>query len=256
MTISMERQPYLRDANYYRLAYQLSAQRINRAVGERWGEKADERFEEGLREEPASDRARLVSWIEEATAFAGEVQDVLAWYQDLERAWRADRWQRLRPARWRRRLPPKDQRLRQFLDTTVEPCISLLVAGAHVYGGRIAPAEQAADRIREWAFRKELSYRVHYNLACLDSMLVDASTRDRSDGPRLEAADGPDRDRLRSGIASLRRSFELTTGRRRGELVSWASDDPSLEALRSYDGERFRAVVSEFQGPKKRKQAA
>lgn len=260
MTVSVEEQPYLRDANYYRLAYQLSAQRLNRAVGEQWAdavgaEAVDESPDEGLPKGWVSRGARLAFWIDEASAFLAEVEDVLSWYDEVERACRADRWQRWRPARWRKRLPPKDQRLRQFLRTTVEPCISLVLAGAYVYGGRSSPARELADRVREQASGKNLSYRVHYNLACLDSMLVDSSRGDRP-GSTHEETDRLDRRRLASGIASLRRSFELATGRRRGELVAWASDDPSLQALRTYDGRRFRAVVSEFQGPRKPKQAA
>ncbi|HEX2070357.1 MAG TPA: hypothetical protein VHF90_01760 [Thermoleophilaceae bacterium] len=221
--------PHLHDANYYRLAYQLSAQRLNTVAGVL---PHDDRL-------TTSDEVveLLREWLAEAIAFSAEVTGVLRWHAQLEGEWRKSRLRRLR----KYPLTAKDQRLRQFLSTTVAPCAELVVAGSYVFTGEPGLVWEWSAPVRERARRGQLSYRAHYDLACLDSSIAGVLT-----GALDDYDDDPQPSYLASSLASLRRSFELSTGRRRQELIGWAKDDPSLRPVRDLVPDEFAGLVEEF----------
>jgi hypothetical protein len=220
---------YLLEADYYRLAYQLAAQRANRAE-----------VRNGDLGEPLDHHA-----VEDATELSESVQSTLDYFQGVAEA-------SIFP--WHRRLSLKERRLQRFLMSTVRPSVELVVAGLEL---RHRPA-MADERVRELLARRGAvavdwtgalrwsevtvvpwSYRAYYNLACY------ASTHDRL---RRETWRGWSDDLLRasgrdSGAArntrlpvrlwALQQAFRIARDRERREIVRWAHDDPSLELLRS-----------------------
>jgi hypothetical protein len=219
---------YLGDGNYFRLAYQLLAQQLNQACAEAREAKSLGRV----------DRERLAPWFETADDLTGDIQTALQRCADAEAAVARKRW----PAR--SRPPFAERRLGQLLETTVQPCVAVAVAIAHLLSGDRREAEQAVVDARKRAAEGRVSYRVHYNLACLESMLAELATA--PDADQQDPSGDSAAEHLERALDHLRHAFELAAGASRRPLVDWARKDPSLFRLRWGSRDDFRALAKEF----------
>lgn len=204
----MKIRPYLAEANYYRLAYHLAAQRINAVLDPKTDTGPPERrpalLREALRpaEEVASDSARVLAWFD-------------------------------RRVLWLRAHGPdsdSSRRLYSFLSDTVVPCTELLRAGVLIELGSRDEAERLAGPVRD-RDSYALTHRTLYDLACYEAQLFahvrDAETADRA-------------------IDALRDALGRIHGSKRAELVRWAGTDPSFAAARAEGGfeRRFTALLA------------
>jgi hypothetical protein len=211
---------YLADANYYRLAYAVSAQRMNEAL------RAKNRT--------PKTKELLKCAYRDATRLR---RDALHEIEQLQV--RADRrkleW-------WVRPLQPVDKRLLTFLTRTVEPCATLVLAGIDLYERRVKHAEELAAPIRKRAdadSREEWpSYRTLYTLACYECSHAETVPRN-STGAAQRA------------LRYLEHALVSAHGaRRRGELLRWAGKDPSLRLLQTHPYRaRFVAILKRFAPP-------
>jgi tetratricopeptide (TPR) repeat protein len=196
--------PYLTDAGYYRLGYQLAAQLMN-ALAE-----ADSR--ESVRSRAISREKRDPLFI--ASRLLEETRLVLSWYEARVEAF----------MRWHR-LAAREVRLRRFLAETIEPCCALIVARCLYDRGR---PEEAAEHVEFVSQREEagtLSYRAYYALACLEAN-VDATAIERS-------ALVPRHGGAAVALDHLHRALRDAPGDRRAPLARWATRDPAFGRLRS-----------------------
>jgi hypothetical protein len=224
---------YLKNANYYRLAYQLAAQEAN----------------ENSTRAPADTEA----FTDTADRLVAETAKVLDEFQARE----------LR-ARFRGGgLEVREKRLQQFLAGTVEPCTWLVIASRppniatdprdFVFAHRPPRVRITFTRIR----RRQTdppseipwSYRVYYNLACSYSARLPSppSVVEPSEGSPLAPDTGP----WPAGLSALEEAFRLVEGRRRAELWHWAQEDPSLSNLRlgQASAATFREILDRYAPP-------
>jgi hypothetical protein len=217
---------YLREADYYRLGYQLLATRANRLVA-------------------AASEDDLRTAISDATRLHKQVQAVL------------DHFERHRaPARWPfwHRLDSQERRLRRFLATTVEPCVLLGIGvlEAEWDGGKgVRRAWRQLDtaphrwflqrrRWRPWrsAVRFRWSCRALLNLACLDGMAAKylGAPQRRSPGDlcRLTGAAVDPRAKISDvvvGVWALEEALRDSQGEQRGMVLRAIDEDPTLAPL-------------------------
>lgn len=146
------------------------------------------------------------------------------------------------------RVQPKrlERKLRKFLEDTVEPTGAVLLAGLtrsafgseHDDSRAITTRDELVEALNIGTpaptslvgyvmERRDLSYRVHYNLACY---FADENTRIAWEN-------------FREAISSAPR-FEATV------LADWARRDPSLEPLRQARGEEFEGLVRLYSLPR------
>ena len=223
--------PYLNDANYYRLGYQLAAQEMNvecavesrrdrgvlEAVNILYGEfsRIDSRSEHGRT--GGRRRARAT-----ASEFLRDAETTLDWYAERE----STNWWWPFPDK----LTVPEQRLRRFLRRTVIPCRQLVIA-ATLRDQAPDEAEDWARPVRRRAAEGKVSYRGLYNLACFE-----AGAEEETDAEEEEGA-GPALDYLREALAEA-------PGDRAAELASWARKDPSLKRLQGTT--EFEQLVDRF----------
>jgi tetratricopeptide (TPR) repeat protein len=140
--------PHLVDPDYYRIGYQLVAQRLNTLPTHSKGK------------EKSSAGGGAVDALKLARKLREQSYEVRKW---LWRRSQAPGW-RL----WNSKLTPREQRLFDFLYCTVEPCLDIAIAAAKRHKGQRASGkslEELHDRAREGT----LSYRALYNLACYEA---------------------------------------------------------------------------------------
>jgi hypothetical protein len=137
-------------------------------------------------------------------------------------------WYRGRPAkspRWHIRanpLEPYEQRLKQFLERTVQPCLRLIVAAVTADESE---AQRLVAMVEGVARDGEVSHRVHYALACWYAR--DAGRDDSAVEHLSTALANAPRDRSR-------------------ELAEWSVRDPALADLRERQTAEFDAIVGKF----------
>jgi hypothetical protein len=225
-------QGYLFDPNYYRLGYQLAAQRLNSAIQRstqmRTPNQSDKPDDDAqiprVEPQPAETRASgrdVARWrLERALELARD--------DGLELIARASEtitsianlpgrlsWMGLHP-----RPNAQQRRLRRFLIETVIPCSELVVAGAFAAMRMPGQAERHAAPVREQVKSSQASYRAAYNLACYELAAFDGEPSEESTAWALEA--------LRIALK------EAPNARQRSALIAWARDDPALEPMRTW----------------------
>jgi hypothetical protein len=230
---------YLADPNYYRLAYQLGAQRLNDALSrsngnaepvDRPGEQNEERDSATTLEQQRRDAERELARV---NAKLGEK----TWRRDIELAQKnaeeltATAQQTINDIdairetrnRWRQRQQPTPQqrRLRRFLEETVHPCATLVSAGAIATLGAPKEAEQRAKPIRDGVTAEAFSYRAAYNLACYELASSGGPTQTESWAFALDALQ-----------IALR---EAPSQRQRTALIAWARKDPALAPISEFN---------------------
>lgn len=227
-----DRHPHLAEPNYYRLVYQLAAQRMHAyltTVGES-GENGETNAGDispvdGATGEAAIEAPRfLMAARTGADRLIKEASSMQAWFRvRADEPW----WVR------GRRLKPGERRLKQFLSETVLPSAELLVAGLMVAEGKCADAERLAQPIRDKVQDANLSYRTAYNLACYE---VAAAAPDESGGEAVGAVEHQvdaqlDHAHLDAALKALREALSGVHGPRRLDLGRWARKDPAMKAL-------------------------
>jgi hypothetical protein len=196
---------YRLQPGYYRIMYQLAAQRMNRALVVDSGKDTSEQTDEA---------AALVAQGRETAEKALEtLRPVLS---DLVSRERLSGWRLWGP----KPLTPRDRGLMAFLSRTVSPCLNLLVAGAIQFDKNFAEADKRVAPIRELADQDCLSYRALYDLACYEA---------GREGPQASG----EADSFDAALSFLQKAFSRAEGKRRAELVRWAKLDPSLAPLTS-----------------------
>lgn len=216
--------PYLREPNYYRLGYQLSAQLMNSTHSEK-GTYAGRvrrhvhRTPSGSGEPPAVNRKRART---SAERLEQEARETLDWYQ-----------RRIKAGWWTlpKRLSPTEERLRLFLASTVEPCLKLVIAAVRRTEDPDAADHQVEPLRKEAKSGGSLSYRAVYNLACYE-------------------ANGDEKG-LSNAVSYLRLALQEAPEDRQQEMVRWAAKDPSLSELHGVPG--FVATLETFGEPLKSK---
>jgi hypothetical protein len=222
---SKETPRYLYEPNYYRLAYQQAAQRINRALPLR----------ENAAQPPAPNDEYLRDADINARRLAKDVRLILNQFQHREAN---VRW--WRPGGHIKRLTTREKRLQRFLYETVEPCINLVIAGVLVYRGRVKDGDEKASPFRQRADRADhFSYRAYYNLACYE--VARGEVREK----------GVDSERFFTlALEHIGQAFASThSADRRAGLARWASQDPSLDALRHRFKSRFDDLLARYAKP-------
>lgn len=209
---------YLADPNYYRLGYQLVAQTMHRESAGAARESRRPLFKEaqdilyGKARYPESHRFEAR---DRALALSAEAGAVLRSYRER----RGANWWNLLADE----LSPKEERLEEFLDRTVLPCLAVVIAASlrstdpDEAEQTIAPLRQRAELDGSERRRRTISYRALYNLACYEA------------GSRENAAHA-------RALSYLTAAIEEAPGARRRELRRWAGKDPSLRSLASKPG--------------------
>jgi hypothetical protein len=210
--------PYLEEPNYYRIAYQLAAQQVHDGLSPPTSNTRD-----------ATVRTPAPPARQVAEDLVHHADHVLAWFD-----WRTRRrWSRMG---LKHKLTPNHQRLRAFLDKTIEPSARLLLAGIDLDEGQLSNAEMNAEVVRERSV-DELSHRALYNLSCYEAQLAAAQQWNAAAAKRcLEALE----DALRS-----------VYGHDRAELVRWADKDPAFTSARRRPdfGAEFAALLATYPAP-------
>lgn len=217
--------PYLADANYHRLGYQLAAQLMHREVAQQKRRPIIEEAFEILyssrdRQAPRGDNPQR-----EAKKFAADAMAVIDHYQ---RKRNQKTWLVL-PGK----LTPKEERLEEFLRRTVLPCLEIVIAASLRPTDR-AGAEAIVAPLRERAkivaggedhcrYLEAISYRTLYNLACYETGGEDSE---------------------KGALSYLAAALERAPGARRRELGKWAAKDPSLASLQ--ESATFRELVEPY----------
>jgi tetratricopeptide (TPR) repeat protein len=221
--------PELEEANYYRLAYQLSAQHMHAWLAATAPAAAADVGDAAAEPSPAAEghRAEARALVETVIKDAHVARKILK--ERARKRW----WRRFVP-----RLTPHEQRLDRFLSGTLLPSAELLRAGTIVSGGGTTPVE--TTRVREQLTAGDLTYRTAYNLACYEVALAVVaserapeksreSTTSRSDS---EDSCGQAGAHFDAALAALREALGGAQARRRQELGRWAWRDPALGPLR------------------------
>lgn len=240
----------LLDPTYYRLTFQLAAQRANRICDEK-----------GVGRRSSDERGKA---LRDAAELAENVQRTLAWLDWVEMN---STWQ------WRRLLTPKERRLQRFLLATVRPSIELLTAGLQIYDNGAESADERVDRllrrrgsvaviyapVTRWA-RVEVipwSARALYSLACYECAhakhVAGGECRSRLHKELMaatgrEAREGGDDAEL-VAVWALRQAFRVAHDRQRREFVRWSQDDPALRFVREHPRTEpdFKALITRYQ---------
>lgn len=204
---------HLEDPNYFRLGYQLAAQRLNAALRHH----ADPRSSDWLAQS-----------VEAAAEVIADANRVLSYYGEHP----------VRRLPWRRRRPsPPEERLRRFLSGSVIPGARLIQADARSRQ-KNAPGPDTDDpneivrKLRTHAAK--YSYRVHYNLACYEANW-------QSDDP------GEISEMHSNALADLHKALQLSWGHQRQEIVEWSQADPSLASLRKESRAAFQTLILQYQ---------
>lgn len=219
--------PYLADATYYRVGFQLAAQLVNRALYQPSHDKPSYSVSPDdvagyaphtvIHEDPLSVARQVMA----------DAQEMLSWYE--QRRARARWWTpRMRP------LAPQEERLRLFLTRTIVPCTLLLLDGEtpdppppSSNDDEYARQDQDhAYTIIRRVTAGDPSYRAFYSLTCWQV------SRDQG--------------RTRDALEYLGRALHDAPRSRRPRLAEWAAEDPSLERLRADHAAEFTALVSPF----------
>jgi hypothetical protein len=235
-------QGYLLDPNYYRLGYQLAAQRLNSAIQRRTQTRipilSDERgdgvqasaIEPELAQSRAAEReiARYVRRElklarEDGLALNARASEAIKSIENLRGPLS---WVGLHP-----RPNAQQRRLRRFLVETVIPCSELVVAGAFAVSGRRGQAERHAAPVREMVKSSQTSYRAAYNLACYELTAFNGQPSLESTAWALEA--------LRIALKAASNS------RQRSALIAWARDDPALAPMRPWKA--FERLLTNYE---------
>jgi hypothetical protein len=219
---------HLEEPNYYRLSYQLAAQRMHAYLDIRanlGGEsKASQESDKpavqviDAREFLLDAKATAAKLIAEARSMRSSIE-----HRAAQRTWV-----------WEAGLGPREKRLEHFLSKTVEPSTELLLAGIVLEEGHSEEAEESVDSIRRLVNEAKLPYRTAYNLACYEVAAAEPakSVRKRAglvkppDARKLNTA------RLDAALSALREALSGVHGRRRVDLGQWARKDPALKVLR------------------------
>ena len=227
----IDKQPHLAEPNYYRLVYQVAAQRMHAYLTT----VSDESSENGERDaDPVHsiDRATGAGTNEASTLLkaAGIDADRLIKDANSMQAWFRKRAEQ----RWwvrGRRLRSGERRLEKFLSATVLPSTKLLKAGIMVVAGERSEAERLVQPIRDKVLQDaDLSYRTAYNLACYE---VAAAAPNKSGGEARGIVEQQELDtaHLDAALKALREALSGVHGRRRLDLARWAQKDPAMKAL-------------------------
>jgi hypothetical protein len=252
MSARIERRDgFLLEPNYYRLAYQLTAQRANALLTPQAG-AADPPAVVAIEKQAEAlvDARRLSEYVERALTHLDDVYATSA-------------------LPWRRLPRTQERRLYRFLLSTVRPSVEIIVAGLELLSGDEAAADARIDAlmrrrggtIAEWhgvlrgsrVIVTRWSFRPYYNLACFEATRHgDKGRRQLRD--RLLDQTGrppgppPDREVPDVGLWALHQAFRLANDHHRREIVRWALADPSLAPIR--DGDRtkleFAALVERY----------
>ncbi len=199
-------QGYLFDPNYYRLGYQLAAQRLNSAI-QRLAQLRTPTLPEGHDDETQASGVgpQLARLRAEEREVARQKDDIARWrcHRELELA-RDDGLEltarasetiesianlpgRLSWIGLHARPNAQQRRLRRFLIETVVPCSELVVAGTFAALQSRGQAERHAGPIREQVKSGRASYRAAYNLACYELAASDGEPSEESTAWALEA---------------------------------------------------------------------
>jgi hypothetical protein len=220
---------------WYQVVYNLAAQQAHLAIGEdeprtlwRWLRDV---FDDD--EEDREGAAARAAYLRKAQASATEVLRQAAETLEIDRVLRSGFRDQISSEQ--ASSSPLSDKLREFLAATVELSAAVLLAGlvriatdqwpVGEIEGRKDLLEKLdtpidPDALVDYVLRaKDISYRVHYNLACYFSQSPDDQTdqawdhfqRALTSAPRLEAAG----------------------------LADWAGRDPTLKELRVAKGEEF-----------------
>lgn len=216
-----DKREYLAEPNYYRLAYQLAAQRLHAHLtrASMPGEIGEEiRLSGGDSKGMKADA--LAAAERGAKDVATEARSMLEWFAMREKK----PWWRPRG----RRLETGEKRLQQFLAETLLPGAVLLLAGIMAERGEHGAAEGLVRPFRARVVRADLSYRAAYNLACYEVTASASKCRAANTDLVDQEADA----HFEYALLALREALSGTHGRRRTELGRWALRDPALKALR------------------------
>jgi hypothetical protein len=237
---------YLKEPDYYRLAYQLLSTRANRLAT-------------ATRQDDV-DRA-----IADASRLREQVRGVLDYFEKR----RAPRWLPF----WRP-LDSQQRRLRRFLATTVEPCVVLGLGTLEVMRqGHEGVARAWAELERHppgavlrrsgrlpWRRPMRLAWspRALFNLACLDGMTVKYAgapvRRWPRDLCRLTGASVDPRAKPRevvAGVWALEQALRRSQGDQRTMLLHDIVSDPTLAPLREHHDARtdIQQLVDRYAPP-------
>jgi hypothetical protein len=237
-----KQQSYLDDPNYWRLSYQLAAQRLNAflALGGNWAAEQMAQLEEAIRQADSVPESIVVvmgdlrAQVEEAerqrAAAARAASDLIAAAGDTIK--------RCAAAIERRGPSVGEQRLLRFLERTVRPCAEIVAAATELHSGELKKADARVERVRKSENSVPLGYRVNYNFACYESDRAGQFPEDRKDD--LVRDEGLDR-----ALVDLRRALRKAHGRPRAEIISRAKEDPALATVRDDPdrSERFETLL-------------
>jgi hypothetical protein len=217
---------HLLEPNYYRLAYQLSAQQLHLSLVRR-------RRKEGRADDRWAEEA-----LESARRVVSEGKRVLDSFEHRERL--VDRWWPL----YRKRLDAPERRLQRFLAETVVPCGRMVAAIVLAHRREFDHAESHADVVRRLRSEGRLSFRALYNLACYEVAVAESGL------PGGGAPREPD-DAFAAALSALGEALRRVVLRSRTELVEWARKDPGLKALDRHPrhGPRFRGLLERYVPP-------
>jgi hypothetical protein len=197
---------------YYRLLYQLAAQRMNRA----------------LMTEDEEAATRLIEAAQQNAVDGLDAAGSVLSSFDARRYRRPWRIRRPRP------LTASELALDQFLRRTVRPSLRVLLAGILQAQGEEGEAERLVTDVRTRASADEIAFRVYYDLACYEAGKTAAVQADIE--PHQQA------------LSDLQVALSKAPGKRRTELAWWARRDPSLEPLRESPsaGGGFRRLLERY----------
>ena len=201
------------DVNYYRLGYQLAAQRANWSL--RTGNPED-----------AVDR--LVAAVGAAQRVTADATTAL---NELAARATKRRWLGMRAGV----LSPREQRLQRFLGETVRPSAAIVAAGSMLLLDDVEASRALSEPVLEQLENNRLSYRALYNVACYFTAI--AFTQ-RSDD-------------FSAALDVLRKSLLAAPSRSRQPTAHWARTDPSLGPMRESRGyaQPFTDLLDRFDPP-------
>jgi hypothetical protein len=220
---------YLLEPNYYRLAYQLSAQQLHLSL-----------LPSKAKRSPVEDRWAYEA-LESAHRVVREGKDVLKSFERRERL--IDKWWPL----YRRRLDAPERRLQRFLAETVVPCARMVAAIVLAQRSEFDDAERHAHVVRSLREKGRLSYRALYNLACYEVAVAEAGSSPSRNRPPRESDEA-----FSAALSALGEALRRVVPRARLELVHWAEKDPGLMALRKHPrhSEAFTRLLARYKTSK------
>jgi hypothetical protein len=241
MTVNLP-DSHLTEPNYYRLAYQLAAQKTHAylAGAERTAGASTEPTNR-----PQSARDLLMSREQclrdaqtSAEELTGEATDMLVLLSAREDSpWRYMTF---------RASGASEKRLKEFLSKMVLPSAELLLAGILVIRQEGTRAEELAQPIRGQLARADLSYRVAYNLACYEVAMAGLSLVENGHQVAILEPESLADMHMLLALFALREALSGAPGGRRQELGRWAMRDPALEALRDASSSTSVTYAGQF----------